>query len=72
VTREDRVLGIGLGVVLLGLFVHSLLYAGFFEDPLTWGLLGVAAAALAAAPARKTALEEREDATPGTPRLLAH
>jgi hypothetical protein len=72
VTRQDRVLGIGLGVVLLGLFVHSLLYAGFFEDPLTWGLLGVAAAALAAAPAPQTALEEQEDAPPGTPRLLAH
>ena len=25
-------------------FVHSLLYAGFFEDPLTWGVLGLAAA----------------------------
>ncbi len=72
VTRQDRALGIGLSVVLLGLFVHSLLYAGFFEDPLTWGLLGVAAAALVAAPAPQTALEEREDAQPSAPRLLAH
>jgi len=72
VTRQDRVLGVGLAVVLLGLFVHSLLYAGFFEDPLTWGLLGVAAAALVAVRAPRTALEEREDAAPGTPRLLAH
>jgi hypothetical protein len=58
--------------VLLALFVHSLLYAGFFEDPLTWGVLGVAAAVLAAAPVPRTAVEGREDAAPGTPRLLAH
>jgi hypothetical protein len=51
VTRRDRALGIGLSAILLALFVHSLLYAGFFEDPLTWGVLGVAAAVLAAAPA---------------------
>ena len=40
--------GSALAAVLLALFVHSLLYAGFFEDPLTWGVLGVAAAFLAA------------------------
>jgi hypothetical protein len=72
VTRQDRALGLGLALVLLALFVHSLLYAGFFEDPLTWGVLGVAAAVLAAAPVPRTAVEEREDAAPGTPRLLAH
>jgi len=72
VTRQDRGLGVGLAVVLLALFVHSLLYAGFFEDPLTWGVLGLAAAALAAAPVPRTAVAEREDAAPGTPRLLAH
>jgi hypothetical protein len=48
VTRQRRLLGLGLSAVLLVLFVHSLLYAGFFEDPLTWGALAVAAAALAA------------------------
>ncbi len=48
VTRRHRTLGVGLSAVLLALFVHSLLYAGFFEDPLTWGVLGVAAAVLAA------------------------
>ena len=49
VARTDRTLGIGLAAVLLVLFVHSLLYAGFFEDPLTWGVFGLTAAALAAA-----------------------
>jgi hypothetical protein len=72
VTRRDRALGIGLAVVLLALFVHSLLYAGFFEDPLTWGVLGIAAATLAAAPVPRAAVLERDEAAPGTPRLLAH
>src|SRR5262245_33657388 len=35
VARHDRALGIGLAAVLGALVVHSLLYAGFFEDPLT-------------------------------------
>jgi hypothetical protein len=58
--RRDRLLGIGLAAVLVALFVHALLYAGFFEDPVTWGVLALAAAVLArAAPA-------------GEPRPLAH
>lgn len=47
---RDRALGLGLGAVFLTLFVHSLVYAGFFEDPVTWGTLAVAAAAVAALP----------------------
>ncbi len=47
VARTDRAFGVGLAAVLLALVVHSLLYAGFFEDPLTWGVIGLAAAALA-------------------------
>jgi hypothetical protein len=47
VARRDRLLGVGLGAVLLVLVAHSLLYAGFFEDPLTWGVLGLTAASLA-------------------------
>ena len=47
VARTDRTLAIALGAVLLVLVVHSFLYAGFFEDPLTWGVLGLGAAALA-------------------------
>jgi O-antigen ligase/polysaccharide polymerase Wzy-like membrane protein len=51
VARRDQILGVGLGAVLLVLFVHSLLYAGFFEDPLTWGVLGLGAAVVGSLPA---------------------
>src|SRR5439155_1249903 len=47
VAARDRALGIGLAAVFLTLLVHSLFYSGFFEDPVTWGALGLAAAALA-------------------------
>jgi outer membrane protein assembly factor BamB len=50
VTRRERAFGFGLSAVLLVLFVHSLLYAGFFEDPLTWGVFALSAAVVAAAP----------------------
>ena len=72
VTRVNRAFGIGLAAVAVALFVHSLLYAGFFEDPLTWGLIGLAAAALARAPVPRTADEPATDAPPATPGLLAH
>jgi hypothetical protein len=72
VTRADRAFGIGLAAVAVALFVHSLLYAGLFEDPLTWGLVGLASAALARAPAPSTAEEPAPDAPPATPGLLAH
>ncbi len=45
---RDGVLALGLSAVGGMLLVHSLFYAGFFEDPLTWGVLAVSAAALAA------------------------
>jgi hypothetical protein len=45
--RRLGALGVGLAAVFLVIFVHSLFYAGFFEDPLTWGVLAVATAALA-------------------------
>lgn len=48
VWRRDDVLGLSLAGVFLALLAHSLVYHGFFEDPITWGALGVAAAALAA------------------------
>jgi hypothetical protein len=38
--------------VFLALVVHSLSYSGFFEDPMTWLALGLAASALAASRAR--------------------
>lgn len=48
-----------VGLALLGTFtvlvVHSLTYSGFFEDPFTWGIVGLTAACLALAPRRATA-----------------
>jgi O-antigen ligase len=48
VRRSERALGLTLALALLALVVHSLFYSGFFEDPLTWFVLGVTAAALVA------------------------
>jgi hypothetical protein len=44
VRRVDEPLGLGLGVAFIGLFVHALFYSGFLEDPLTWLVIGLAAA----------------------------
>jgi O-antigen ligase/polysaccharide polymerase Wzy-like membrane protein len=44
VRRLDDALGLALGAAFLALFVHSLWYSGFLEDPLTWVVLAVAAA----------------------------
>jgi len=46
VRERDRALGYSLAASFLVLVLHSLFYSGFFEDPLTWGVLGVAAASL--------------------------
>ena len=43
VRRRDAALGLTLEASLLALFVHSLFYSGFFEDPITWFALAVAA-----------------------------
>ncbi|HEY3050682.1 MAG TPA: O-antigen ligase family protein [Gaiellaceae bacterium] len=43
VRRRAPPLGLGLGAVLLALFVHSLAYSGFFEDPVTWLAIAIAA-----------------------------
>jgi O-antigen ligase/polysaccharide polymerase Wzy-like membrane protein len=48
VFRLDRPFGLALAAVFASLFVHSLFYAGFFEDPVTWLVLGVASSFLAA------------------------
>ena len=45
VRKRDEPLGLALAVAFLGLFVHALFYSGFIEDPLTWLVLAVAAAA---------------------------
>ena len=60
VRRRDVAVGTALGAVLLALFVHSLFYSGFFEDPVTWFALGLAAAFLgAASPAAASMRVER-------------
>ena len=48
VRRGDEALGVALAAVFLALFVHALFYSGFFEDPITWLVLGVAASYLVA------------------------
>jgi hypothetical protein len=47
VLRDDRALGLGLIGAFVLLFVHSLFYSGFFENPTVWGILALAAAATA-------------------------
>jgi O-antigen ligase len=44
VWRRDEALGLALGAAFVGLFVHALFYSGFLEDPITWLVIGVAAA----------------------------
>jgi O-antigen ligase len=46
VRHRDPALGLGLGAVLLALFVHALFYSGFFEDPITWLALAIGASFL--------------------------
>ena len=48
--RAALVFGLALGAIA----VHSLFYDAFFEDPMTWGLLGLLAL-VAATPGRETA-----------------
>ena len=47
--RRDPALALALGAGLVALVVHSLFYSGFFEDPITWLLLALAASRLAVA-----------------------
>jgi hypothetical protein len=39
---------LSLGVVLAAIGVHSLFYNAFFEDPIVWGVFGLAPLAVAA------------------------
>ena len=50
VRRRQQALGLSLAAVFLALFVHSLAYSGFFEDPITWLVLGIAAAFVPSVP----------------------
>ena len=60
---RERARGTPLAAVLLAIYVlmlvHSLGYAAFFIDPITWVVLAVAATALVRAPSttQKTAAE---------------
>jgi O-antigen ligase/polysaccharide polymerase Wzy-like membrane protein len=45
--RTEPLLTAALAAVLLVVFVHSFMYAAFFEDPLTWGVFGLTSALLA-------------------------
>jgi hypothetical protein len=72
VARRHREFGVGLAAVLLVLFVHSLLYAGFFEDPLTWGVIGLAAAELARVPEAVPVAEPTAEPPAAAQELLAH
>jgi O-Antigen ligase len=71
IARIDRTFALGLAAVLSVLFVHSLLYAGFFEDPVTWGAIGLVAALLVRVSVESAATVEADDA-PSSPGLLAH
>jgi hypothetical protein len=44
--RREATFGLALAAVFGVLFLHSLSYSGFFEDPITWGALALAAAVL--------------------------
>jgi O-Antigen ligase len=50
VLRREPALGLSLLGSLVLLFVHSLAYSGFFEDPFIWFVVGLAAAYLTTAP----------------------
>ena len=43
VRRRDLALGLTIGAVFVALFVHSLFYSGFVEDPITWVAVALAA-----------------------------
>src|SRR5919107_2691229 len=58
VRKTNEPLGLALLASLIGLFVHALFYSGFLEDPLTWLVIGVAAA-WCADPARMPTRRDR-------------
>ncbi len=61
-------LGLGLAAAFILLFVHSLSYSGFFQDPITWGALAVAAAVLV--PARRPSESAATLPEPSAPAAL--
>ena len=63
VTRARLVTGLGISVCFFVLFLHSLFYSGFFEDPIMWGILGLGVALLAVP---VTAVERERDLSADT------
>jgi O-antigen ligase len=65
--RRPGPLSLAAGLGLAAIFCHSLFYADFFEDPVTWGLLGLAALGVpqvAAHLARPQPVEREQEAVP--------
>jgi O-antigen ligase len=63
--RRGETLALVSGLALLAILCHSLFYSAFFEDPMTWGLMGLTALALpAVAPARESPPAKPREAVP--------
>jgi O-antigen ligase len=65
--RRPGPLALAAALGLAAIFCHSLFYADFFEDPATWGLLGLAALGapqIVARAARPPAVEREQEAVP--------
>jgi hypothetical protein len=69
--RREWAFGLALLGVLTLLVVHSLAYAGFFEDPFVWLAVGLAAACLAAPEAARRSAPARPEETGAGPALTS-
>src|SRR3954468_24567243 len=59
--RRRPEIGLAAGAVFFVVFIHSLSYSVFFEDPLMWGCLAVSAAVLLPLRARELAADPSEE-----------
>jgi O-antigen ligase len=59
IRRSNEAYGLGLIAVAVVLFVHSLFYGVFFEDPITWIVLALAAGYVASTEPRAEAARRR-------------
>ena len=71
VRRRDEALGLALIGAFVVLVVHSLFYAVFMEDPLTWGVLALAASFLATTAREPEAARARRTRRPASARTRA-
>jgi O-antigen ligase len=68
--RRRTTLSVVAGLGIAAILVHSLFYNAFFEDPMTWGLLGLAALGMPVVivrppkPVDRSVVERREEAVP--------